>query len=480
MPSIKRNFFYSAFLTTANYIFPLLTFPYVTRVLGVADFGLCGFIDSIINYFILFSSMGIAVVGIRETASAKNDRQRLSQTFTDLLAINAIFTIVSVLLLSGATILIPELHANADLMFLGAFKVVFSFLLIEWFYKGIEDFRYITIRSLFVKCLYVAAVFIFVRRPGDYAVYYLLSVMTIVANALVNIFHSRRFISLSFAGLRIKRFVKPLLTYGIYSLLTSFYTTFNVAFLGFVSSDVQVGFYTTATRLYAVFIGIVTAFTGVMMPRMSALLNEGKREEFKVFYSRSVGILSSVTIPAVFFAIIMAPRIVSLLAGEGYEGAVVPMRIVMPLLFVIGYEQIMIVQGLMPLKRDRTVLRNSIIGAAAGVSANFLLTPRYAAVGSAVVWLICEILIMVLSQVEVKRVLSEGFPLRSVMKNLGAYLPLAGLLWCSGRLPLSDFPMLCVAGIIALIYFLAVQIFIFPDTICGQFARKLLPERRMP
>lgn len=477
MPSIKRNFFYSAFLTTAGYIFPLLTFPYVTRVLGVADFGLCGFIDSIINYFIIFSSMGIAVVGIRETAAAKSDRVRLSRTFTDLLAVNAVFTFLSILILAAATILIPKLHAHKELMFLGAFKVLFSFLLIEWFYKGIEDFRFITIRSLIVKCLYVAAVFCFVRKPGDYTVFYLISVLTIAANSLINILHSKRFVGLTLTDIRPRRFIKPLLTYGVYAILTSFYTTFNVAFLGFVSSDSQVGFYTTATRLYAIFIGLVSAFTGVMMPRMSALIHEGRREEFKAFYSASVGILASVAIPAVVFTMIMAPRIVSLLAGDGYGGAVLPMRIVMPLLFIIGYEQIMIVQGLMPLKRDRAVLRNSILGAAAGISANFILTPRYAAVGSAIVWLACEVLVMVLSQAEVRRAISERFPTGAVCRNLAAYLPLAGLLWIERTLPLSDIPMLLLTGTLTLVYFLSVQIFLFPDTICGRSIRKLLSGR---
>ena len=203
MSGIKRNFFYSAFLTSANYIFPLLTFPYVTRVLGAANYGLCGFIDGIINYFILFSTMGIGVVGIREIASTKSDRKQMSRTFMELFGAIGIFTIVSIIFLLAATFLVPKLYEQRDLMFFGAFKVGFNFLLIEWFYKGIEDFRFITVRTLIVKCLYVAGVFCFVRNSGDYVTYYLLSVFMIAGNSVINMIYSRHWISFTFRSVEI-------------------------------------------------------------------------------------------------------------------------------------------------------------------------------------------------------------------------------------------------------------------------------------
>lgn len=478
MTGVKKNFFYSAFLTSANYIFPLLTFPYVTRVLGAANYGLCGFIDGIINYFILFSTMGIAVVGIREIASDKSDARKMNRTFMELFVTTGLFTLISIVLLIGATFLVPKLYEQKELMFFGAFKVAFNFLLIEWFYKGIEDFRFITLRTLIVKCGYVASVFIFVRTSEDYPAYYLLSVLMIAVNAVINILYCRKWITFSLKSLSLKRFLRPLITYGVYSLLTSFYTTFNVAYLGFVSSDIEVGYYSVATKLYTIFIAIVTAFTSVMMPRMASLLAENRTDEFRRMYVKSVDILSSVTVPSVIFCIIMAPQIVDFIAGKDYGGAVVPFMLVIPLMFIIGYEQIMIVQGLMPMRKDKIVLRNSVVGAVVGLTANFLLVSRLAAVGSALVWLICEILILILSQIAITRYLDERFPNKVVLKSLLVYAPLCGLYWLKSFIHSNAFVILVISGSVSLLYFLFVQLKFFPGGPCSELLKRILGRLR--
>lgn len=478
MSSVKKNFLYSGFLTSANYIFPLLTFPYVTRVLGVNNLGICDFVDSIINYFIMLSSMGIAVVGIREIAAHKSNKENLSSTFLSLISLNGIFTFCSLIILAIATLLIPQLYAHGELMIFGAFKITFNFLLIEWFYKGLEDFKYITIRTLFVKCLYVISVFIFVRNSDDYPIYYLLSVLMIGINAMINIIHSKTFVLFSFTKIRIIDYLKPLLIYGAYTLLTSFYTTFNIAYLGFATTTTQVGFYTTATKLYSIFIAIFSAFTGVMMPRMSALLVDGKIEEFKALYSKSIDVLATITIPAIFFTIIMAPQIVSLIAGDAFDGAILPMRIVMPLLFIIGYEQVLVVQALMPLKKDNIVLRNSFIGACVGIIANIMLVSKLGSVGSAIVWVTCEITVLILSQIAIQKLISEKFPVKIILKNLVVYIPILGIYWLTKIMSLNAFFMLIITGSILIVYFLIVQLYIFPDNLCGRMLNRYLPVNR--
>lgn len=479
MSGIKKNFFYSAFLTTANYIFPLLTFPYVTRVLGVANFGICGFIDGIINYFILFSTMGIAVVGIREISVTKSKIDKMNETFVDLLMINAIFTVISVLALIVCTYLVPKLYEQKELMFMGAFKIGFNFLLIEWFYKGIEDFKFITIRSLIVKCVYVVGVFCFVRNRDDYPIYYLLSVIMVALNALINIFYSKKWIKFNFTHLQLKRYFRPLMTYGVYAILTSFYTTFNVAYLGFVSTDTEVGYYTTASRLYTIFISIITAFTGVMMPKMSSLLAEGRLEDFKSMYDKSVNVLCGVTLPIIFFVLVMTPEIIELIAGSGYGGADVPLMIMIPLVFIIGYEQIMVVQGLMPMRQDSVVLRNSIWGAIVGVGANVVLVKHFAAVGSALVWLSCEILIMILSQIAINRCVGKKFPYEVVFKNMLVYSPLFALYWLKNIIRVNNFLLLLIAGCVAAMYYIYVQLRVFPESLCGVLLRQMLAKLKL-
>lgn len=463
--SIKKNFFYSSFLTAANYIFPLLTFPYVTRVLGATNFGICDFVDSIINYFILFSNMGIGIVGIREIAVAKYDRGRLSGAFSELVSIIGIFTVLSVIVLIISTLYIPRLMEYKEMMFLGAFKILFNFLLIEWFYKGLENFKFITIRTLAVKCVYVVAVFIFVRQSDDYPAYYLLTILMIGVNAIVNSVYARRHVSYKLV-LPSKGLLAALFIYGCYSILTSFYTTFNVTYLGFATDTTQVGYYSTASKLFTIFIALFTAFTGVMLPRMSSLVEEDKLDEFKSLYLKSIDLLCATTVPVVFFSIAMSESIIYLIAGNGYGGAIVPMRIVMPLLFVIGYEQILVIQALMPLKKDKTVLRNSFFGALAGILGNILLVADMGAVGSSIVWVSCEILILVLSQIAVHRALGISFPLKTIARYTALYAPLLLLYYIPGNGSIKAF---LIGTCISFGYYIIIQLSVLKNSFISSY-----------
>ena len=160
MSSIKRNFFYSSILTTANYIFPLLTFPYVSRVLGVTNIGIVNFVDSVIHYFILVSMMGINIVGIREVAKCKKNKEELSQTFSGLFWLNSITTIVALALLAVVTLAFEQIRTYWHLVAVGALKLLLNYMLIEWLYKGLEEFKYITYRTILIKILYVISIFI--------------------------------------------------------------------------------------------------------------------------------------------------------------------------------------------------------------------------------------------------------------------------------------------------------------------------------
>lgn len=453
MHSIKRNFIYSTILTTANYIFPLLVYPYVSRVLGVANIGLCNFIDSIINYFILFSMMGITVMGVREIASCGNDRHERSAAYSSLLTLNAVTTLLSIAVLVVCTVFVDRLRENSDLMLVGAVKLLFNLFLIEWFYKGIEDFRYITVRTIAVRVLYVAAVFMFVRDREDVLVYFALTALTVVLNAVINVIHARRFVTFSFKGISFRPYLSSFLILGLYAFLNSMYTTFNVTYLGFISNDEQVGYYTTATKIYTLLLSVYTAYTGVMFPRMSSLVAEGKLDEFRQKMKGSMQALIIFCIPVIVFMSIFAARIILLLCGPGYEGAVTPLLIVLPLMLVIGYEQILVIQALMPLKADKVIFRNSIIGAATGVLLNVLLVGSMGATGSAIVWICAEVLILLFSQIAVTRLVKVSFPAAEILKNCLYYLPLAVILYIC-NVGISDYIIALATGaLLTLLYF---------------------------
>lgn len=394
MSSLKTNILYSCILTTANYIFPLITYPYVSRVLGVSNIGVCNFVDSIINYFLMLSTLGIGIVGIREIAKNKEDKTNLQKTFSQLFTINTISTTIAIVAVLIAMHTVPKLQENYELMWIGVLKLVFNYLLIEWFFKGIEDFKYVTNRTILVRCLYVLSVFVFVRTTNDVSIYYFLTSATIVVNAIINLIYARRLIKFKFCFSSLKEPAKSVFTFGVYNILTSLYTTFNVAYLGFISSAEQVGYYTTATKIHTLILMAYTAVTGVMMPRMTSILSKNKYEDYKRLVKKSIIVLFVFAVPCVILLEIFAPLIINIIAGPGYQEAILPLRIIAPLVLIIGIEQILITQSLMPMGKDKAVLVNSIIGALVGVMMNVILVPYFASVGSAIVWLLSEIVVM--------------------------------------------------------------------------------------
>lgn len=465
MSSLKRNVAWNSLLTTANYIFPLITFPYVSRVLGVEKVGICNFVDSIINYYCIFSMMGISYIAIREVAKTKNDSKQLSEVFSSLLTLNLITTLVVAIILVVSIFSVPRFHDNANLMFVGVFKLVFNSLLIEWLYQGLERFDYITKRSIVVRCLFVASVFLFVKNTNDYFNYYLLLSLTIVINAIVNSLYARRYVTFSFKYIMLKPYIRPFVILGIYAFLTSLYKTFNTVYLGFIGGDVEVGYYSTATKLHSIIIALFTAFTSVMLPRMSALVADGEKESFNELFQKSIKILFAFSTPLITFCIIFADQIVLWVSGLGFEGAVPCMQIVMPLVFIIGYEQILVFQILMPLKKDKCIFINSIIGAIAGVLSNLLLVPFYYSMGSAMVWLISEFCVLLIAQYFVLKYTKMGFPFYMIGRYaLISMPPVIGLLMLHSLNPVGNYTIL-IGMVVTFVYYSSIELFVTKNDI---------------
>lgn len=455
---IKRNFIFSTILTASNYIFPFIIYPYVARVLGVNNIGIVNFVDGIVNYAMMLSLMGIAVVGVREIAKVKNDRAKLDATFTSLMVLLFFFTTAATVLLVGATMLVPDLEPYRPLLWIGVVKVWSNFLLIDWLYRGLEEFRYITVRTILIKMGYLVCVFIFVHNASDYVVYYVLMCLMVTVNAVFNCVRAMRYVSLRLDWKMVRVFTVPFVILGVYILLNSMYTTFNVIYLGFKWGDEEVGFYTTSTKIFNIILAVYTAYSTVVVPRASALLSENRFDEFRSLLGKSLDALILFSIPVVVFGMMFSSGIIYLVGGPEYGGAIVPMIIVMPLIFIIGYEQILVVQTLTPLGMDRVILRNSIVGATVGIVGNILLVGRLAAIGSSVVWLMAEIAVLISAQYFVTKRVGLQFPFVKLGVNLLAYVPFIAIAFAINRfVPVAAIPKMLIGLVVVAVYFYVVQ-----------------------
>lgn len=475
--SLTRNFLFSSVLTVSNYLFPFIVYPYVARVLGVDNVGIVNFVDSIVNYAMLLSLMGITIIGTRNVAKAKGDPERLNVVFSSLFVLTAVFTILATIVLVSVTYTVEALHPYKKMLLIGLIKLWGNFLLIDWFYKGLENFKYITLRTILVKCGYLIAVFVFIHKASDYTTYFLLLCLMVAVNAFFNCVYAMRLVKFKFDIHYTFEVVGSFLILGIYIMLNSMYTTFNVTYLGFRCGDTEVGYYTTATKIFNIILSLYTAYSAVVLPRASSLLTEGKKDEFLSLIKKSVQGLLLFSIPASVFFIIFSPGVVSLIAGQGYEGAIMPMMIVMPLIFIIGYEQILVIQILTPHSTDSLILFNSFIGATCGIVGNILLVGHLQAVGSAITWLTAEIAVLITAQLFVSKIINLHFPFKDLLYNIAVYVPyiVIALIFVNVS-ALNPKVEMFIGAAAMIVYFCVVQTWILKNPVY-QYTKELLAEK---
>lgn len=456
---VKRNIIYSTVLTVSGYLFPLITFPYVTRVLGVNNFGICNFYDGVVSYFILFSMLGILNLGIREIARVKNDKRELTKVFGGLITLNLLTTALSIVALLIVGLTVPKLAEHPQMIYIGAAKVLVNTLLVEWFYKGMEDFRYITVRSILVRSVYVAAVFLFVRDSNDYILYFGLTTGMFVVNSLINVVHLRKFIHFSGINFNFKQFVKPYIILGIYQILTSMYTTVNVVILGFMAGDVQVGYYSTSVKLYYILLSFYSAFSGVLLPRMSTLLAQNDKANFHYLISKSSSVLFIITIPLIIIIFSFSPTIINLIAGPGFGPASDCLRIIIPMMLIHGFDMIVTYQILFPMNQDRPIFINSVIGAVVGLSLNFILVPHLLSIGSSIVLLCSETAVFASALYFVSKISKFDFKLNLLLKIVLFSVPVILIIVVTGITGHQTITAFALSSALIGAYFVAVDIF---------------------
>lgn len=420
---IKSNISYNLVLTLSGYVIGLITFPYVSRVLGVSNLGVISFVDNTINYFILFATLGASTIGTREIARFKGDKDKVNAVFTNLILLYTIYSVIVILLYFIAVTFIDKLNIYRELFYIGSAKLLFSVFLIEWLYRGLENFKFITTRSLIIKLIYVLSIFIFVNDRNDYIIYFVLTTLSVVINGLINIFYSKNIVKFVFHEINLKPYLKQSIILGSYSILTSVYTTFNIMYLGFVSDTIQVGYYWASIKIYTIILGFYTAFTGAIMPRMSSLLSSGEKEEFNELIVKSFDILFAFCFPLIIFSIIHSPQIIHILSGSEFGGAIFPMKIIMPLVLVVGIAQILAIQVLIPLQKDKIILHASIIGAIVSVFCNVVFVKKLGATGSAIVLLFSEIAVTSYYILKCRKSHIVKFPYKKLVKYFIISLP---------------------------------------------------------
>ena len=421
---LKKNLAYSTIQTLSTYLVPILVFPFISRVLGPSKIGQIDTTESIIDFCILISMMGLTTLGIREIAQHRNNRQELESVFSGLFYINLITTTIIVTILVALSFAVPYLIEHRKLVWIGVLKIIANMFWVEWFFKGIENFKYITIRSVIVRLFFIVSVYLFVRASDDYLLYYFLWVSVSILNAICNWSYKRQYLRVRLRNASFKNYIKPFFVIGIFSMLSAIYTQMNAPILRFISGmDEEVAYYTISVRIYKVLIALFSTLTAVMIPRVSVMVNEGRMEDIKVLISKTFSLLFLFAIPAIVFTIFFACDIICVISGPGYENASWPMRIVMLMLLIAGTEQIFILQLLIPAGQDKQIMKAGMVGVAVFIISSVVFVPYLKSMGSAICWLLSELSVLITSSYSVKRFYGIRYPWKNFLRMSMSVIP---------------------------------------------------------
>ena len=421
--SVKLNYLMNCILTGSAMIFPLLSYPYVSRILQPEGMGKVAFANSVVAYFAMGAMMGIPTYGIRACARVRDDKEALSRTVWELLSINMVMTVFVYLIFGVSLFLIPRFAEDKALLTLMGISIFFQLLGVEWLFKALEEYTYITLRSLLFKVLALALMFLCVREKDDYIIYGVLTLLAGMGSNVCNAFRVRRYVGplnkcicapmeKTFPKAERKETVPPwnrgvcflrqaagkhLKAVGVFFAMTAattIYTNLDVVMLDFMSGDVETGYYSTAVKIKGVLVSFVTALGSVLLPRMSYYAERKMNKEFRKMISKAFLFVGLVSVPLCIFFVFFAKYSILIISGKNFLPAVGTMQIIMPTLILIGFSNICGIQILVPLGLEKQVLYSEIAGAVTDICINLWLIPSMGAKGAAIGTLAAEAVVL--------------------------------------------------------------------------------------
>lgn len=398
--SVKYNFLMNFILSASQFLFPMITFPYISRVLLAEGNGKVTFAASVANYFLMAASLGIPTYGIRACAQVRDRRDELSKTAQEILLINFITTVLVTVTYLICIVAVPRFRADKTLFLVNGINIVLNMVGMNWLFQALEQYDYITFRSLAFKVISIILMFAAVHEETDYVIYGGITVFAAAGSNLLNLVRARQYIDFRWmGGYHLKRHMKPILILFAQSLAISIYTNLDTVMLGFLKTDTDVGYYNAAVKIKSILVSLVTSLGNVLLPRMSYYAKERKKREFMDTMGMALNFTMLMSIPLAVYFCMFSTESIRFLAGGGYEGAIRAMEIITVSIVPIGVTGVLGIQVLTAIEKEKYVLYSVITGAVVDFILNSLWIPAHGAAGAAFATVIAEFAVLVVQLV---------------------------------------------------------------------------------
>lgn len=418
-PSITLNFLYNAAYQLLTIFLPLVTAPYISRVLGAENIGIYSYTRAIANYYVIFAMLGMANYGNRSCAIVRDDRKKLSRTFCEIYSVQCFFTVLCILLYTAyVALLVPE---NKGIYWLWEFYVISALFDISWFFFGIEKFKITVTRNILIKLAGTACIFLFVKNRDDLWKYILIMSGSFLLTQVSLWPFLRRYIDWTkVSPSDCFKHVKPTLVLFIPVIAVSLYNVMDKLMLGMMCNMTQSGYYENAEKILTIPTSLIIALGTVMLPRASYLESNDAGEQGKELMKKSMLFVSFLSCALAFGISAIAPDFVPWFFGKEFSACIMLIILLSPKIVCVSWANVIRTQYLLPHGRDYDYILSVVAGAAVNLVLNFLLIPRVEAVGAVIATVIAEVTVAVLQTLSVRK----EIPWKHYLKN---GLPFVGI-----------------------------------------------------
>lgn len=389
--SLVKNSIYYIVYRLINVIYPLITATYVSRVLEPSGVGEVSLAQTVVIFLVACASLGIPNYGVREVSRAES-ADKLNRLFSELFLIN-IFSTAIVSILYYGVVHFADLGINRILYYIEGIILLLNVINVDWFYQGIENFRYIAIRSCIVKIISVFAIFSFVKTKNDICIYALIFALAYAGNYLFNIINLRKYIRFTVKGIKPQIHLASVAILAITYISNEIYVTVDSVMLGIFSVSSEVGYYSNAMKVIKILINVFTAAGVALLPRLSVLKSEGKIERINSITNQAIRLLLLLILPSMIGMILVSKELVVVLFGSKF-GPASSILAVLSLLIVLRTISNLFLQILISNNKDENTSIIYLTAMIGNVGMNFFLIQHSGAVGAAIASVISEFYIM--------------------------------------------------------------------------------------
>lgn len=416
--SIKVNAILNVLKSTMSVIFPLITYPYVLRVLGAEGIGKVNYSNSLISYFSMFAMLGISTYGVREGAKIRNSKAKINQFVREVFTINIISTLLSYCVLLFVIANVEKLKSYSVLIIIQSLTILFTTFGLDWINIIYEDYLFTTIRGFIIHIITLVVMILFIKSPEDYIYYALFTVISSGVICFTNWFYIRKYVHPSITiHPNFRKHIKPLLIMLSNGLAVSIYVNFDTTMLGWMCGDLEVGLYSVSVKIYTIIKNILIAIYAVSMSRLALYHGENRYIDFKNLYTKIWNSLTIILIPSGIGLFCVSDFAMLFMGGKEYLKATGSLQILAIALILAIYGGLVtaVFNNVMGKEKDNLIA--TIISAIINCCLNFIFIPFLGQYGAAITTLISECFVLCFCILKSKDIFSYLF-ISDIKKNI--------------------------------------------------------------